>query len=139
MLIIFQIIFSYAYSHILEYFAHRFLHLFKRKKQLFSFHIRDHHVQAKRNKMLDNLSVREVFALSILAILHAPLAFYFPAAYITLIFAAMEYLYVHTRSHNDLMWASKKVPWHINHHLQDWDKNWGVRSNLFDKIMNTAD
>ena len=138
-MILLEIALAYAYSHVLEYYAHKFLHRFKKKKQFLSFHMREHHVHSKRNNMLDPPSPRELGLLAVVAAAHLPLLALSPAAYYTLLAASVEYLYVHWRAHLDLQWAERHVPWHVDHHLGNQQANWGVRRNLVDRLLRTRD
>lgn len=138
-MILLEIALAYAYSHVLEYYAHRFLHRFKKKGQAFSFHLREHHVAAKRNDMSDAPSFREAALLGAVSLLHTPLLLVSPAAFWTLIFCACSYLYVHYRSHMDLEWGKKNAPWHVDHHLGNQQANWGVRRDWVDRLLGTRD
>ena len=137
--IILQILFAYIYSHFVEYFAHRFLHLFKKKKYFLSFHLRDHHVDSKKNNMIDPPSLREAFLLLLLTSTHLPLLYFAPYAFLTLIACSLSYIYVHYRAHIDLSWAEQNVPWHVDHHLGNQQANWGVRRNWIDVLFKTKD
>jgi hypothetical protein len=137
MITLLSIVIAWIYSHVLEYFGHRFLHRFKKRNQLLSFHMREHHVNAKRRVMKDEPSGRETFYLGLLAIVHAPLLFVFPAAFITLLACSCSYLYVHNKCHKEPLWAARHYPWHVRHHLQNQQAHWGVRSNAIDILLGT--
>ena len=137
--ITFHILIAWIYSHFLEYYTHKLLHKFNKKGQLLAFHMRDHHVRAKRQQMIDHPSKREAFSLILLTAVHVPLFYIAPIAFITLVCCALRYLYVHNKSHSNILWGYKNVPWHINHHLGNQQANWGVRSNWVDKLMGTCD
>lgn len=132
-----QVLLAYLYSHVLEYYAHKFLHLFTKSDQLLAFHMREHHVRAKRQLMSDTPSGKEGFYLGLLLLFHLPLAWFSPAGYITLAACSAWYLYVHTRAHLDPHWAGKHLPWHAHHHLSNQQANWGVRRNWVDKLLGT--
>lgn len=136
-MILLKIGLAYVYSHVLEYYAHKFLHRFKKKNQPLAFHLREHHVQAWRNNMLDTPSFREAALLGGVALLHSPLLLLSPAAFWTLVLCAMSYLYVHYRSHMDIRWAMDNVPWHVDHHLGNQQANWGVRRDWIDRLLGT--
>lgn len=136
-MILIQILFAYIYSHFVEYFAHIFLHAFKKKKYFLSFHLRDHHVTAKKQDMIDPPSLREAFLLLLLTFTHFPLVFYAPYAFITLVFCALQYIYIHYKAHMSLDWAEQNVPWHVDHHLGNQQANWGVRKDWIDRLFKT--
>ena len=136
-MILLEIGLAYVYSHVLEYYAHKFLHRFKKKHQPLAFHLREHHAQAWRNNMHDTPSLREATLLGCIALMHSPLLLVSPPAFWTLVFCAMSYLYVHTRSHMDIKWAMNNVPWHVDHHLGNHKANWGVRKPWIDILLGT--
>ena len=138
-IIILQILIALIYSYFLEYYTHKMLHKFNKKDQFLAFHMRDHHVRAKRQQMIDNFSKREMLSLISLTAIHIPLLYFAPAAFITLIYCALQYLYVHSKSHSDIIWGYKNAPWHIDHHLGNQQANWGVRSDWVDRLMGTCD
>ena len=90
-------------------------------------------------KILNTEALFEPVSLSILLLIHLPVVFYFPFSYATLIFSAASYYYHHRKSHIDVEWGKKNMPWHHEHHMgKNQHMNWGVRTNIFDKIFNTA-
>jgi sterol desaturase/sphingolipid hydroxylase (fatty acid hydroxylase superfamily) len=138
-MVLLQIVLAYLYSHVLEYYVHKFLHRFKKKGQLLSFHLRAHHVNAKKHMMLDRPSGREALYLGLLAAAHSPLLLVAPWAFGTLVVCSCMYLYVHNKSHLDPEWGKKHVPWHVDHHLGNQQANWGVRRDWVDKLLGTRD
>lgn len=138
-MVLLQIGLAYLYSHVLEYYAHKLLHKFNKKNQLLAFHMREHHVNAKRQLMLDRPSGREALYLGLLALAHYPLLVPAPWAYATLILCACSYLYAHNRAHIDPEWGHKHLPWHVDHHLGNQQTNWGVRRDWVDKLLGTKD
>ena len=138
MTVIAHVLVAYLYSHVLEYYAHRFLHRFKKKHQSLAFHMREHHVLAKKNKMaIHGFSFREAALLGLLAAMHFPLIAISPEAFATLVLCICSYLYVHYRSHANPQWAERHVPWHVDHHLGDQQANWGVRKPWVDILLGT--
>ena len=142
-----QIIFGWIYSHIFEYFAHRYiLHNYKIFKPAFKNHFKLHHGVSRKNDMYDeaykNLisSKFELISLSTITILHSPLIFYLPWFYGMLIFSVFTYYILHKKAHTDVAWGKKWLPWHYAHHMgKNQNINWGVRLPLVDKILNTSE
>ena len=67
-----------------------------------------------------------------------PVLFISVALYLGLLVGAFRYYYVHKKSHLDLEWAKKKVPWHYEHHMgKNQDANWGVTADWVDRLMGT--
>lgn len=53
-------------------------------------------------------------------------------------YAAGRYFYVHRRSHLDVEWGKKAIPWHYDHHMNsNQDANWCVTRPWFDYLMGT--
>ena len=56
---------------------------------------------------------------------------------ITIFTYIAAYYYVHVKSHMDVKWAKKWIPWHYDHHMGGKEANWGVLLPLIDKILGT--
>jgi len=144
---ILQIIIAWLYSHLFEYIAHKyFLHDHRRFKFAFKNHFGKHHRVARKNEMYDETyesvisSKFEVTGLMIISLIHLPVAFFFPVAYVTLVLCLFSYYILHRRSHTHVMWGKKWLPWHYEHHMGiDQHKNWGVRLPIIDMILRTSD
>lgn len=141
-----QVAIAWAYSHVLEYCLHRWLLHNRHRKVWFKTHFGDHHKIARRNMMLDSKAYKpieiagdpELKGLIALGILHAPIAIWWPFAYVMLIWAAVNYFLVHRRAHQDFRWARDHVPWHYDHHMgPDQNMNWGVRLPWVDILAGT--
>ena len=148
MIVFFQIICAYIYSHFLEYYLHKNVLHNKKFKQRFKFHFGNHHRVARTHDMIDirynNLESLyrggEIRSLLTLLVLHLPVYFYFPYAYFTLIFASLEYYVLHRLSHTRKEWARKYLSWHYDHHMgKSQNMNWGVRLPLIDKILGSRE
>jgi len=140
-----QIISGWIYGHAAEYLIHKHvLHNNKKLKKVFKRHFGTHHKIARKNKMYDEnyltlskeSSAFEVLGLSLLLLSHSPLLFIIPYFWLTLLYAALAYYYVHRKSHIDVEWGKKWLPWHYAHHMEkDQHQNWGVRLPIFDKLV----
>jgi len=135
-----QIILAWVYGHTFEYVTHKyFLHNHKKFKFAFKNHFGKHHKVARKNEMYDeayeNLlsSKFEILGLIIAAILHLPVLVFFPYAYIVLLFSLISYYVLHRKSHTNVAWGKRWMPWHYEHHMgKDQHKNWGVRLPIVD-------
>ena len=147
-----QILVAWVYSHVAEYSIHRWLlHKFAAKKgRLFSFHWHGHHRVARINKFKDssyfghpfriNTAGKELLSLAFIIVLHVPVLFYFPWAFLTLCFSSCSYYYVHRRAHRDPSWACENLIWHYEHHMAlNQNANYGVRSDVIDRIVGTRE
>ena len=147
MFIFLQLILGWVYSQIFEYIAHKHvLHNHKKFYHAFKNHFATHHKIARKNEMYDEgyesifSTGFETYSLIIIAIIHIPVAIVAPwfasAAYLNLI----AYYFVHRKSHIDVEWGKKWLPWHYAHHMEkDQNKNWGVTTPIIDKIVKTSD
>ena len=148
--VILQISIAWIYGLFFEYAIHRWvLHSFGMKRaNLFSFHFHEHHAVARRNAMHDdkyvykkweiNSRTKELIGLMLLVFLHTPIAIVFPWAFATIVISAISYYRVHLKSHVNVEWARIALSWHYDHHMgPNQNKNFGVRSDFFDKVFNT--
>lgn len=147
-----QFIIGIVYASFMEWFIHKYiLHGLgkKYKNSVWRFHFKQHHRDARKNKMLDlsyknpwwkdSKRAKEVFGLVFLAIIHLPIAFYFFVSYCSLIVYLFGYYLVHKHSHLSKEWAVRWVPWHYMHHCSDnQESNWGVLLPLSDIILKTT-
>ena len=140
-----QVLIAWIYGHIFEYIAHRyFLHDHKKFKFAFRNHFAWHHKISRKNSMYDEnyesvfSSKFEVGSLILLSIVHIPVAFFYPYAYLTLACSLFLYYFIHRKAHTDIAWGRKWLPWHYDHHMgKNQHMNWGVRLPLIDLIMRT--
>ncbi len=145
MYIALQIFLGWIYGHAAEYLIHKhILHNNRRFKKVFKRHFGTHHRIARKNEMYDesylqlskNSSAFEILGLSLLLLSHLPLLFIIPYFWMTLLYSALVYYYVHRRSHIDVAWGKKWLPWHYAHHMEkDQHQNWGVRLPIFDGLL----
>jgi len=144
-MILSQILAAWLYSHLFEYIAHRyFLHNHRKFKFAFKNHFATHHKTSRKNSMYDEAyenifsSKFEIISLFIISVLHIPIAFYFPYAYLTLFYSLCMYYILHRKSHTDVEWGKRWLPWHYDHHMgKNQHLNWGVRLPIIDYIFST--
>tara|TARA_R110000824_G_scaffold171379_1_gene348882 strand:+ start:84 stop:599 length:516 start_codon:yes stop_codon:yes gene_type:complete len=138
------ILFGIVYCNGLEWVIHK--HLLHRKKSgRWGFHWK-HHGLTKKNKGEDPeysdhwFSPMELVGITTLAVLHFPLVFVLPWVYLAVLVHGATYLYIHRKTHVDIGWAKKHVPWHWDHHMgpkKAVEANWCVTFPLFDYVMRT--
>jgi len=144
----FAIVFGFLYATLLEWLLHKYiLHgLGKNKKSYWAFHWHSHHKTCRKNKNSDiNYKFpgappvkKEIISLLLLTIIHIPLWYVSKIFYLTLVLCAIRYFYMHRKSHLNIEWGRKKMPWHHDHHMgTNQDANWGVTTDLMDLLMNT--
>lgn len=137
-------------SNALEWAVHKYvLHgLGKKKGTYWSFHWHEHHRNVKKNGMLEPMyeeplhrapsKVKELVGIVSGAAMATPLLPVAPGFVLAGWVSAGAYYYVHKKSHLDPEWATKWVPWHVDHHLgPDQEKNLCVTWPLWDWVMGT--
>ena len=144
-----QFLLAFLYASLLEWGIHKYLFhgLGKNKKSVFSSHWHTHHKLCRKNKNFDSCYakfpphssvIKEILNLLILNLVHFPLYFLSPFFYFSMTFFSVRYFYMHQRSHLDVEWGKKNMPWHYDHHMgKDQDANWGVTNPLWDIIFCT--
>lgn len=140
-----QVLIAWLYGHIFEYIAHRyFLHDHKKFKLAFRNHFGLHHKISRKNSMYDEnyesifSSKFEVISLILISIIHLPVVFFYPYAYLTLTCSLFLYYFLHRKAHTNVSWGRRWMPWHYDHHMgKNQHMNWGVRLPIIDLIMKT--
>jgi|TARA_R100000008_G_scaffold86449_1_gene79600 sterol desaturase/sphingolipid hydroxylase (fatty acid hydroxylase superfamily) len=136
------------YGVFMEWALHKYvLHgLGSRKKSIWSFHWHEHHKISRQNDFYDHqyeddftgAPLREKISLFLLALAHLPLIIYVPFFYIALVYHSIKYYKIHKYAHLHPIWGKVHLRWHYDHHMgKDQNANWGVTSDIFDKIFNT--
>lgn len=140
-----QFLIGWVYGHLFEYFAHKhILHNNKLFKRIFKRHFGVHHRIARKNNMYDENYLRvlnknnmfEPLSLLFLSVLHLPIAFIYPYFYAALLYSMTVYFIAHRKSHIDVEWGKKWMPWHYNHHMgKNQHRSWGVRLPIVDYFL----
>lgn len=81
--------------------------------------------------------IREMLWLLLLALIHAPLLLIAPGFAVPLMVWSFVYYFIHRASHRWPRWGWRWVPWHMEHHLVQQNKNWGVTNPIWDRILGT--
>jgi|6_EtaG_2_1085325.scaffolds.fasta_scaffold06549_3 sterol desaturase/sphingolipid hydroxylase (fatty acid hydroxylase superfamily) len=145
-----QIVFCWIYGYILEYSIHRWLlhKVGSKKGRIFSFHFYGHHRFARLNGFFDKSYTgfpvrldpagKELLSLLLLFVIHIPVIMYLPWTLPVIVFSLGQYYYVHRKSHNNPEWAKSNLVWHYDHHMGlNQNKNYGVRSDIIDRLVGT--
>ena len=143
-----QILGAWLYGHIMEWVLHKHvLHRFgTSSSHILSFHFQEHHRNSRKNEFYDSIYERfrwdaggkELLALWLLNIAHLPLITVAPWFVMTNMISSFHYHRIHKRAHLDPEWAKAHVPWHYDHHMgKNQHANWGVRSDVIDRVMGT--
>jgi hypothetical protein len=135
-------LFGIVYANIIEYAVHRYLFhgLGKKKNSVFAFHIRSHHLTARKNKFIDRkVSLVELIGLPIVLAIHLPVWFIAPTIFYGLSAYALAFVILHNYQHRHPEFTKKYFPWHWNHHMKNQNKSWGVVLPLTDVLTGTLE
>ena len=149
--VLLQVFLGVIVANLIEWIVHKYiLHgLGKRKGSRWSSHWASHHRKSRHNDHFDedylaifeggmNEGRQEILGLLLLVVLQVPTFFIFPWYAGTTILMALAYFLVHRKSHLDVEWAKRWVPWHYDHHMgKDQECNWGITLPLWDYILGT--
>jgi len=128
------------YASFLEWWVHKYLFHVRGKKKdsFFAYHLRDHHVVAKKNNFIDiRMSFIETFGLLFLAIIHLPIFYINCMFYFATVTYAIAFFILHNYGHRNPNWAKMYQPWHWKHHMKSPNSNWNVVLPIADWIMKT--
>ena len=98
------------YSSFLEWWVHKVLfHEFGKKKgNIFSYHLRDHHKTARKNGYVDNKrSIRETLGLLFLTIIHLPICLISVDFYLGTLVYVIAFYILHQYSHSYPEWTKR--------------------------------
>lgn len=128
------------YASFLEWWIHKYLfHVRgKKKNSLFAYHLRDHHVVAKKNNFIDHrMSFIEMGGLLFLTIIHLPVFYFSCMFYFATVTYVIAFFILHNYGHRNPKWAKNYQPWHWKHHMENPNSNWNVVLPVADWIMKT--
>lgn len=144
-------ILALVFGNFLEWFVHKYiLHgLGRNKKSFWSFHYHTHHRLVIKSKGYDenyHQSIfknkpkqKEVLAIFAGVVLLLPAILVVPGFVLGAIIHGTVYYLMHKRSHTHPEWGWKYMPWHMQHHFGNSEKNWCVIFPLFDWMLKTRD
>lgn len=146
-----QILVGIIIANLYEWLIHKYiLHgLGKKKGSRWSSHWSIHHRKSRQNEHFDEdyLAIfsgdwsegrKELFGLALLVLFQLPTFFILPWYAGTSVIMAAAYFLVHRKSHLDVEWAKRWVPWHYDHHMgKNQECNWGITLPLWDYILGT--
>ena len=128
------------YANLMEFFVHKYLFhgLGKKKNSIFAFHIRQHHMVARKNGFVDRkFSLNEFIGIPILMLVHSPILWLSPHMYAAIWIYAILFVVVHNTLHRNPAIAKKYFWWHWNHHMQNQNKSWAVVVPISDVFFRT--
>tara|TARA_B100000131_G_scaffold157476_1_gene152741 strand:- start:773 stop:1189 length:417 start_codon:yes stop_codon:yes gene_type:complete len=131
---------GFVYSSIVEWAVHKYLfhELGKKKNSKFSFHIRDHHVDCRKNGNHDSkFSQREIPGILFLLLINFPIIFFLPSFYYAMCTYGALFIIMHNVSHIWPQFGKKYIPWHWDHHMKYQNHNFNVVAPIGDYIFGT--
>ena len=133
---------GFVYSSIIEWVVHKYLfhELGKKKESRFSFHIREHHVDCRKNGNHDRkFSHREIPGILFLLLINYPVVFFLPSFYYAMCTYGALFIIMHNISHIWPQFGKKYIPWHWDHHMGNPNKSWGVVLPIMDGLTGTLE
>lgn len=130
------------YGNLIEFVVHKYLFhgLGKKKNSIFAFHIRNHHMRARKNNFIDSrFSINELVGIPVLLATHYPIWLYSPSCYVGICLYAILFVVVHNFIHHYPKIAKKYFWWHWNHHMRNQNKSWAVVIPIFDIFFGTLE
>ena len=131
---------GFVYGSLMEWAVHKFLFhdLGKKKNSYFAFHLRQHHINCRRNGNIDrNFSKREIPGIIFLLLTHLPLYYFIPTFYYALILYGFLFVLVHNITHIWPEIGRKYVLWHWDHHMVHQNHNFNVVLPIADYLFGT--
>ena len=125
-----------------EYIVHRYLFhgLGKKGNSMFAFHIRGHHLTARKNKFIDlKVSANESLGLPFLLLIHLPFLWWSLSFFVALALYASAFILLHNYQHRNPEFTKKYFWWHWDHHMGNQNKSWGVVLPIMDLILGTLE
>ena len=143
------VILGFVFGSLVEWIAHRyFLHNFS--KRLFSnSHFSVHHKKCRKHNNFDDDYLNfppsslggggsEIVLLVSLIVAFTPTILISFWLWVGLLGHSCLYYFLHRKSHVDVEWGKKWMPWHWDHHMgRDQNCNWGVTNPTFDYVFRT--
>jgi hypothetical protein len=139
---VFWLLLGFLYGCLFEHVFHRYIfHGFgKKKTSFFAFHLRSHHLNARRDEFRDvRFSLNEMIGVPFLALTHLPLYFISPILYFSICTYAIAFVIIHNICHRYPTFTKKYFWWHWNHHMKNQNKSWGVVCPLIDILAGTLE
>ena len=136
----FGFIIGFLYGSLLEYMIHRFIFhkLGHKKKSIWAYHLRGHHVLSKKNNFIDlTESQVESAGMMFLILAHTPLFFVSFGTWLGVILYALAFKYLHGFQHKHPEFTKKYMKWHWDHHMKSPNKNFGVVVPWMDYLFGT--
>lgn len=136
-------------ANLIEWTTHKYVlhNMGKKRKSFWSYHWHEHHNNSRKHEFYDESytqgffsgsRLKESIGILGLAALQVPFIAVAPWYVLTTFAYAGLYLWAHRKSHLDVEWGKKWLPWHYDHHMgKDQDKNWCVLFPWADWVFRT--
>jgi len=126
----------------IEYSVHKYLFhgLGKKRESVFAFHLRQHHIIARKNNFVDKkVSVHEFLGIPALIILFLPIYFLSTPLFYGMTLYAIAFVVLHNLQHKYPKITKKYFWWHWNHHMKNQNKSWNVVLPIADILTGTLE
>jgi|TARA_Y100001963_G_scaffold42062_1_gene58961 hypothetical protein len=112
----------------------------KKRESVFAFHLRQHHIIARKNNFVDKkLSVHEFLGIPALIILFLPIYFLSTPLFYGMTLYAIAFVVLHNLQHKYPKITKKYFWWHWNHHMKNQNKSWNVVLPIADILTGTLE
>jgi len=131
---------GFVYSSLMEWAVHKFLFhdMGKKKDSYFAFHLRQHHLNCRRNENIDrNFSKREIPGIAFLLLVHFPIYYFIPMFYYALVLYGLLFVVIHNIAHIWPQFGKRYIPWHWDHHMIHQNHNFNVVIPIGDYLLGT--
>lgn len=128
------------YGNFLEYVIHK--HVFhkmgRKKESMFRYHLRGHHVLAKKNGFVDlTASQVENWGLVALMVVHLPFFWLSIPFWVGINLYSVLFKLMHGIQHSYPNFTKKWMKWHWDHHMANPNENFGVVAPWCDYLFGT--
>ena len=131
---------GFMYGNLLEWLIHKYLFhgLGKKKNSIFSYHLKEHHVTAKKNNFVDKkISLIETAGMVLIIAVHVPVCYISTSFFAGIMLYAILFNIIHGYQHRNPEFCKKYMPWHWEHHMKNSNKNFGVVVDWSDRVFRT--
>ena len=135
-----MIVLGFISASFVEWWIHKYLFhgLGKKKGNIFSFHLREHHRNCLLYQNKDSrYTLREGIGILFLFFITFPLFLLSPFFYYGLVMYGILFLIVHKIIHTNVQIGKKFFPWHWDHHMKYPHHNMNVVVPIADYVLKT--
>ena len=133
-------VFGFLYGNVLEWAIHKYIfhEMGKKKGSIFSYHLKGHHVLARKNNFVDLTESKvENIGMLLLILIHLPILYVSFGFWLGVFTYAICFKILHGMQHKHPEFTKKYMKWHWDHHMKDSNRNFGVVLPISDYLFDT--